>query len=124
MTQIPSIGSWHAKRLLEWRRGLEQKFVFDPARFVPSETRIRVERELDALRFRLESELSGGAHYLRRMKQEIETGRQKLRPAFTQARQELAQAEKDLEVASKRNSLVLILIVLIISFFISLALRP
>jgi DNA-binding helix-hairpin-helix protein with protein kinase domain len=124
MMQIPSIGSWGAERLLEWRRGLEQKFVFDPDRFVPSETRIRVESEVDALRFRLERELSCGAHYLRRMKQEIETSRQKLWPALTRARQELAQAAKDLEVARKRNSLELILIVLIISFFISLAIWP
>src|SRR5215475_2098733 len=73
MAQIPSIGSWRAERLLEWRRGLEQKFVFDPARGVPPGARIRAEREVDALQFRLESELSGGAHYLRSMKQEIET---------------------------------------------------
>jgi tetratricopeptide (TPR) repeat protein len=70
------------------------------------------------LRFSLESELSGGAHYLRRVKQEIETSRQKLQPALTKASQELAQAEKDLEVAGKRNSPVLILTVLIIAFFI------
>ena len=124
MTQIPSIGSWRAERLLEWRRGLEQKFVFDPARGVPPGARIRAEREVDALRFRLESELSGGARYLRRMKQEIETSRQKLQPLLIKARQELARAEKDLAVAGERNSLVPILIVLIISFFISLALWP
>ncbi len=121
VSQIPSVGRSHAERLLEWRRDLEQRFVFDPARGVPPETRMRTEREVDTLRYRLESELTGGAHYLRRVKQEIETSRQKLRPALTQARQELAQAEKDLQVASKRNSPALILTALIIAIFIGWA---
>src|SRR5262249_38231261 len=102
--QIPSVGRSQAERLLEWRRGLGQKFVFEPARGVPPEARVKTEREVDALRFRLESELIGGANYLRRVKQEIETSRQKLQPALTQVRQELAQAKKDLKVAGKRNS--------------------
>jgi len=123
MTQIPSIGRWRADRLLEWRRGQEQKFVFDPARGVPPRARIMAEREVDALRVRLEGELNSGAHYLRSMKQQIETSRKKLRPALTEAGKELAQAEKDLEVASRRNSLAPILIVLIVAFFIGWAIR-
>jgi DNA-binding helix-hairpin-helix protein with protein kinase domain/Tfp pilus assembly protein PilF len=121
MGHIPSIGSWRAKWLLEWRRDLEQKFVFDAARGVQPEVRIKTEREVDTLKFRLESELSGGAHYLRRMKEEIEASRKKLQPVLTQAREELAQAEKDLEVARERNSPALILAVLIIAFFIGWA---
>jgi DNA-binding helix-hairpin-helix protein with protein kinase domain len=116
--QITSVGRSQAERLLEWRRDLERRFVFDPTRGVPPEARFKTERDIDALRFRLESELIGGAHYLRQVKQEIETSRQKLRPVLTQARQELAQAEKDLQVASRRNSPALILTALIIAFFI------
>jgi tetratricopeptide (TPR) repeat protein len=118
VSQIPSVGRSQAERLLEWRRSLERGFVFDPARGVPHEARVKTEREVDALRFRLESELSGGAQYLRRVKQEIETGRQKLQPLLTKARLELDQAEKDQEVAGKRNSPALILTALIIAFFI------
>ncbi|HEV2666398.1 MAG TPA: hypothetical protein VG324_15875, partial [Blastocatellia bacterium] len=120
VTQIPSIGRSRAEMLLEWRRDLERGFVFDPDRGVPPETRIRTEREVDALRFHLESELISGAHYLRRVKQEIEASRQKLQPALAQARQELAQAEKDLEVASKHRSAALITIALIVTFIIGL----
>jgi DNA-binding helix-hairpin-helix protein with protein kinase domain len=116
--QIPSVGPSQAERLLEWRRSLEQEFVFDPARGVSPEARLKAEREGDALRLRLESELSAGAHYLRRVKREIETSIENLQPALTQARQELAQAEKDLEVAGKRNSPTLILAALIVAFFI------
>jgi tetratricopeptide (TPR) repeat protein len=118
VSQIPSVGRSQAERLLEWRRSLEGGFVFDSARGVSPEARVKTEREVDALRFRLESELIRGAHYLRHMKEEIETDRQKLQPALTRARQELTQAEKDVEVASKRNSPTLILAALIIAFFI------
>src|SRR5262249_10210451 len=107
LTEIPSIGSWRAKRLLEWRRGMEQKFVFDPARSGLPEARIRIERDVDTLRFSLERELSSGAQYLNRLKQEIEASRQRLLPVLTQARQELAQARKDLRAASRRNSSLL-----------------
>jgi tetratricopeptide (TPR) repeat protein len=61
----------------------------------------------------------GGAHYLRRIKQEIETDSQKLQPVLTRAREELARAETDLEVVGKRNSPTLILAALIITFLIS-----
>jgi len=124
LMRIPSIGSWLAGWLVEWRRDLEQRFVFNPAGGVPPEARVRVEREVDALRFRLESELSGGARRLRRMKQEIEARGRMLQPALAQARRELAQAEKDLAVAGKHGSPAMILAALIISFIIGLAIKP
>jgi DNA-binding helix-hairpin-helix protein with protein kinase domain len=121
--QIPSVGRSQAERLLDWRRSLVRGFVFDSARGVSHEARVKTEREVDALRFRLESELIGGAHYLRRVKQEIETSRQKLQPLLTKAREEVARAKKDLEVAGERNSPVLILAALIIAFFIGWVIR-
>ncbi|MGE0133305.1 MAG: tetratricopeptide repeat protein [Blastocatellales bacterium] len=124
VTQIPSIGRSRAEKLLDWRRDLERKFVFDPARGVSPEARIKTEREVDALRLRLEHELSGGAYYLRRVKQEIEASRQQLQPVLSDARQTLAQAEKDWQVASKRNPFIPILAVLIIAFLIGWRMGP
>jgi len=124
LKQIPSIGNLRARWLLDWRHNLEQKFVFDPLKGVPLEARLRTERDVDALRFRLESELSEGARHLRQMKREIETNRQRLQPALAQARLELAQAEVDLEVASKRNPVALILVALIVALIIALAAKP
>src|SRR5215813_1057038 len=121
--QIPGLIDSRVRRLLEWRQDLEQKFVFDPGRRVTPQSRIAVEKEIDSLRLRLEHELGGGAHYLRRVKQEIETNRRKLQPALAKARRELAQAEKDLEVTGKRNSFVPILATLIIALIIGLAIR-
>jgi tetratricopeptide (TPR) repeat protein len=83
--------------------------------------RIEVEKEVDLLRLRLEHELSGGAYYLRRVKQEIDESSQQLQPMLDNARQTLAQAEKDWEVASKRNPLPLIIFVLLLAFFLGWA---
>ena len=121
--QIPSVGRSHAERLFEWRRGLEQKFVFDPARCVPHETRFRVEREVEALRFRLETELICGARRLRHIKQEVEANIRKLQPVLAEAHRELDQTEKDLEVAGKRSSVALILMALFIAFIAGLTIK-
>jgi tetratricopeptide (TPR) repeat protein len=118
--RLASIGRSQAQRLLEWRRDLEQKFVLNPARTIPQEIRIKTEKEVDALRIRLESELIGGVHYLRRLKQEIETSRETLQPALNQAHQAFVQAEKDLEVARKGNSTATVIIAMLIAFFVSM----
>src|SRR5215813_1431696 len=80
-------------------------------------------KEVDLLRLRLEQELSDGAHYLHSIKQEIETNRQKLQPAMVEARQSLAQAEKDWKVVLVRNSFKPVLLALLIAFFIGLMLN-
>src|SRR5262249_47879751 len=107
-----------------WRQELEQKFVSDPGKSVTPQARIAVEKEIDSLRLQLERELSSGAHYLRHAKQEIETIRRKLRPELLKARQELAQAELNLEVANKRNPFAPILMALIIAFMIGILCKP
>jgi tetratricopeptide (TPR) repeat protein len=116
--QIPTIGQSRAIRLLEWRLELERKFVFDPTIGVSPTARIELEKEMDLLRLRLERELSGGAYYLRQVKKEIDESSQRLQPILDNARQVLAQAEKDWEVASKRKPLALIIFILILAFII------
>jgi DNA-binding helix-hairpin-helix protein with protein kinase domain/Tfp pilus assembly protein PilF len=116
--QIPTVGQLRAMKLLEWRRDLERQFVYDPAKGVSHEGRVAVEKEVDMLRLRLEHELSGGAFYLRKFKKEIEESRQQLQPVLEEARQTLAQAEKDWEVTSKRYPMALIIFALVIAFFI------
>src|SRR5262249_17078384 len=121
--QIPGLNESRVKRLIRWRQELEQKFVFDPGRRLAPEPRVTIEKEIDSLRLQLEHELSGGAHYLLRVKEEIETKRKELRPALLKARKELAQADKDLEIANKRNPFAPILLVLVIAFFIGISLK-
>jgi DNA-binding helix-hairpin-helix protein with protein kinase domain len=121
--QIPLIDGRRASWLHKWRSDLEKKFVFDPAKGVLHEARIKTERELDQLRFRLEIELSGGARHLRHLKRQIENNKLKLLHELEQTRQEIAQAEKDLEVASKHHSVALITVALIVTFISGLAMR-
>jgi len=122
--QIPSLNESRVRRLLRWRQELEQKFVFEPDRNITPQPRIAVEKEIDALRRQLELELSSGANYLTRVKQETETNIQRLLPALVNARQEVAQADKDLQVASKRYSFIPILAALITTFLIGMAIMP
>ncbi|HKQ79797.1 MAG TPA: tetratricopeptide repeat protein [Blastocatellia bacterium] len=123
LKQIPSVGRSQAERLLKWRRDLERGFIFDSAKSVSHEARIKVEQEIDALRIRLESELSGGAYYLKRVRQEIETSREKLKPALLEALQGAAQAERDWRVVIKRNSFTPILFAAGLAFLIGIYMR-
>ncbi len=123
LRHIPVVGKSQSKRLLDWRRDLERKFVFNPGEAISPEARIKVEREIDELRFRLEHDLTDGAHSLYRIKQTIETSRQKLQPALIEARRELAQAEKDWQDSIKRYSLRPILFAMGFAFFLGISLQ-
>jgi Protein kinase domain len=81
-----------------------------------AQARIEFEREIDDRRLQLETKLARGAIFLYRTRQEIEEGRRRLFPAVIEARRSLAQAEKDLNVASSSGGLELAVIVLIIAF--------
>ncbi len=94
--------------------------MFNPGKRVATRSYIAIEKEIDLLRLQLESQLRGGAHYLHRVKKEIESDRKKLQPAMLIAHRQLAQAKKDLEVASEHNSFIPTVIILVIAFFIGI----
>jgi DNA-binding helix-hairpin-helix protein with protein kinase domain/Tfp pilus assembly protein PilF len=119
LLSIPGVGESRTAALLEWRRELEGRFVYDASRGVTPRARLAVEKEMDELRAKLEHELRSGAFYLRRIRQEIETSRPKLAPALTDARRALAQAEKDWDVAGKRNSWSPAFLLLVATFCIA-----
>jgi DNA-binding helix-hairpin-helix protein with protein kinase domain/Tfp pilus assembly protein PilF len=85
---------------------------------VTHRARIAVEKEVDDLRHRLEYELSTGAFYLNRVRCEIEENRQRILPALLNEKQSLAQVTKDWEVATRENSLKLVIFLLFIAFFV------
>jgi DNA-binding helix-hairpin-helix protein with protein kinase domain len=116
---IKGVGDARAEKLLEWRRELEKKFIFNPRTGIPQQSRIRVEQELDDLRQLLERELSNGAIYLQKTQREILASRATLTPELTQARESLAQAEKDWEIITTKKSPKKAIILLVISFFIT-----
>jgi DNA-binding helix-hairpin-helix protein with protein kinase domain/Tfp pilus assembly protein PilF len=85
---------------------------------VTHRARISVEKEIDELRNRLEYELSSGAFYLNRVKSQIEDSRQRLLPSLMSEKQSFAQATKDWEVATRKNSRRVVILILLIGFFI------
>ena len=107
-----------AERLkrLEFVARVEQQGNVLVAHDVSARARLEIEKEIGHLRLRLERQLTSGPFYLRRIKEEIETRRQELQPALLNARQSLARAEKDLEVATRHNNPVPALLVLIVTF--------
>lgn len=112
---------YQLRSLLDWRRDLEQSFVFDPAHTCLREARLKVEHELDYLQFQLEHELTSSTQYLRHLRQQLETKQSQLLPALAKAQQIAAQAEKDLEVLSWHNRFMPLLITLCLAFFITFA---
>ena len=124
LEQVRGIDRKRADRLLEWRRALEHRFAFDPTRDVPQQARLKVEREIDELRLRLEHELSNGATYLRRLGCDIDESRRQLAPLLTEARCRLAQAERDLEAVAKSFSIKPLVFILMIAFFVGTLMEP
>ncbi len=123
LKRIPSVGGYHAEKLLGWRRDLERRFIFDSAKSVSSEARIKVEHEVDQLRARLEHEISDGANDLSRVRYEIETAREKLKPQLLKALREASQAERDWKFAIKRNSFKPILLAIVTAFLVGMFTR-
>lgn len=115
---VPGIGEARAQVLLNWRREIEQQFVFDAQRAIPPQRRLQLEQEFDALRMRLEQDLSSGAAHLRRFQQEIKGSQEVLYEPLLKAQRNLAQAELDLEVAQRKKPAWLVIIVLVLSFLV------
>src|SRR5262249_59618568 len=87
---VPNTSKYVLIKMLEWRRDLEERFVFDPSTGVSPQARISFEKEMDEVRHRLEHELGSGPFYLYRIKQEIEENRKHLQPLLIGARHTLA----------------------------------
>ena len=83
--------------------------------------RQRPKEKLTLLRFRLESELSGGAHHLRHMKQEIETSKQKLQPRLDAGPPGGCPSQEGPGGREQAQSAALIMVPLIIAYIIGLA---
>lgn len=92
---IPGFGPTYTYKLIEWRRSVEQKFVFDPAKGVDPADRAVVEREVAAAKAKLEQELAGGPQQLLRLGQQITAARESMRPSLEEAARALAQSEAD-----------------------------
>ncbi|HEY3082929.1 MAG TPA: hypothetical protein VGM69_23820 [Chloroflexota bacterium] len=92
---VPGFGPGLSQQLLDWRRWLEARFVFDPGQGISRRDLIAVEAAIGAERRRLEQTLRHGAADLRALAEQAERARQALRPSVDLARAALERAEAD-----------------------------
>jgi DNA-binding helix-hairpin-helix protein with protein kinase domain len=99
LNKVPGFGPVLCGNLLDWRKSLEQKFVFDPRRAIEPRDQARVEQEVLKERQRLEAALTKGLAELRQIRGLILSTRQQLKPQVEAAHREYAQAVADYKAA-------------------------
>lgn len=92
---IPRFGPSFTATLMTWRRGIEQRFVFDPRKTVDQRDVLGVEHDIATIKRHLEYALTGGAVRLAQVAQQTLAKRQLLRPQVESALRDVAQAEAD-----------------------------
>lgn len=98
---IPGIGVKYANNLIEWRRKIESKFIFNPNkgvdRFQLAEIHIKINEE----KSKLETELSKGAEELRYIRNETLNIRKELMQKIEKSLTEYAKAEANLKCCTR-----------------------
>lgn len=97
---VPGFGPALTKRLLDWRRGVESKFRFDPASGVDPRDVADLDQRIAQERRDLEDALHKGGADLHHLRASILSRRQALEGALRAAIQALEQAEADLAAVS------------------------
>jgi DNA-binding helix-hairpin-helix protein with protein kinase domain len=94
---VPGFGPAYTQKLLDWRRDVERRFVFDAARGIDQSDVAAIEREIASARQQLERDLRDGSAVLRDIGQQAVFWRQTLRPSVERALHAVAQAEVDVK---------------------------
>ncbi len=98
--KVPGFGPVRTRSLLDWRRAIEQRFVFDPSRGVDPSDIQAIDREISFTRMRLEDDLRRGPDMLRQVSQQVVSVREAVGPELEAARQDVDQAKADLMAIS------------------------
>ncbi|MCP5361454.1 MAG: hypothetical protein H6908_02255 [Hyphomicrobiales bacterium] len=93
--RVPGFGDALTKRLLEWRRSIERKFVFNASQGVDPRDIAALDRELADTKRKLEAQLLAGAPELIQIRTQITTSRGALQKEVERAYVRLLQAEAD-----------------------------
>lgn len=83
------------RAVVEWRKSCERRFVFDPGRAVTDADRDAVRARIAARRRAIEIGLNAGATELVKLRQEMVSRAQVLRPLLQESGRNLAQAQAD-----------------------------
>ena len=121
---VPGFGPSYTRKLLYWRRAIESRFVFNPAKGIDPADIQALERELTGIRLALEQVLNNGPSLLRQISNHVKATREVIRPALEDSIQKLAQAEADWKaVSSLTSSLTPVFIALGITLVVLLPIK-
>ena len=123
LSGVPGFGPTFKAKLLTWRRGIEQRFVFDPKQGVNTADTQAVEQEIATTRTRLERELQNGSVELQQISQQIKATRDVLHSTIDHAARALAQAEADWKALPKAAALAPVYVTMGIALLFVLPLR-
>jgi len=94
---VPGFGPKMVERLMKWRRSIEAKFAFDPAKAIDPRDIAKVEQDILALRTKTETEAKAAHAAAMQAHARITAIRQMMRPQLDALQRTLAQARADYE---------------------------
>lgn len=97
---IPGVGIKYANNLIEWRRKIESRFVFNPNKGVDRFQLSEIHKKINEEKLMLETELSSGAAQLKLIGDETKNIRRELMQKIDKSLMEYAQAEANLKCCS------------------------
>jgi DNA-binding helix-hairpin-helix protein with protein kinase domain len=92
---VPGFGGAMAQKLLDWRRQVEQDFVFDPRQPIDPQQIAALDHELASEKREIEQELVTGASELSQLKRQAELQFTSLKNDLEAAGKALVQARAD-----------------------------
>lgn len=95
---IKGFGQKLTRELMDWRNGLERRFVFDPAKGVDPADIASINQRFGQKRKQIEGNLLAGPEHLNQVRRQILQKRTQMFPMIRAAVQQIAQAEADLAV--------------------------
>ncbi|MEP6924712.1 MAG: tetratricopeptide repeat protein [Pyrinomonadaceae bacterium] len=123
--RTPQFTHSHKRILLEWRSGLEKKFVFKQSPKLSEESADKIENEIYARRCQLETELRGGLTGLQQISLQLTKRHQDLSLESDKFAADLSQAESDFKRVAdlKSQAIVWMICVALMSFGIGVSIR-
>src|SRR5262249_16718219 len=96
--RIGGFGKIYTGELVRWRRSLERKFVFDPAKGIDPADVAALNQKFRQRRAQIESALLAGPEMLDQVKADVSRKRQSLQVEVEAAARALAQARADMSI--------------------------
>jgi DNA-binding helix-hairpin-helix protein with protein kinase domain len=93
LDRVPGIGPKIARSIMEWRKGLEGKFRFDPQKAVPRVEIEKLDRDIRARQSQLEQSLKAGVQAAAAIHSTIVARRKSYLTQLEQAVRQLVQAK-------------------------------